>query len=418
MSIEIPEHLRYRAPVPRHNVGDVRSRYREPKQYIDPESYYQASRPAPRKTVAHNFRDVSSRYSQPKNTYRSPSAADAQLIPKTASIHMTDEYLAHKAYARASGVSNVQSHWHVQPNMEHVVSRRMEIEQQQSYERAAQVKEGVLFKVTGKAPDMSFGDLMHKNGVSTPRAQSPARKGAHSVVMNWVENGVPIPGREEILAPKSPRRVKSPEKPIFLTGSHSRPKVSPKYAQEREEKAVRILCENLLSARTRSPPRVAYLPPKYQAPPSPQRHRLSSPSRPRSTANNVMAKSPMRDAARSPLPLRRSESAMGTPMASRGSSVSQPPAQYARVPSQVHPRIEYGEASHRVAQPRGSSPLTHHSAPSVQRAHSPQRHLTNGASDALCINHPGAFTDSALPNGTSDFLPFTSVPPPQLRGRV
>eukprot|EP00744_Colponema_vietnamica_P016663 GILI01023384.1.p1 GENE.GILI01023384.1~~GILI01023384.1.p1 ORF type:complete len:325 (+),score=39.35 GILI01023384.1:73-975(+) len=298
----------------------------------------------------------------------------------------------------------------------------MVVEQKQAEKRHAQVKEGATFRLT-KAPAASFGETLLKRE-SSPEGRlnnSPARRGAHSVVMNWINNGVPIPGTEEAsAAPISPRR-KVDAKPVFLAGQYSRPKVPQKYSQVKEEKAVKQLCETLGAARTSSPPRVAYLPPKNQAPPSPQRQRLSSPSRPRSTANNVMSRSPSRFTPTISAQFNQGRSVSPT-VDGRGSlQVSRRNSIIGGAPRQAEtlavaapaPVKTFGDSQQvgRTISPTrqvggGASALT--TSALLRRSTSPIRQYsqtdTGGSSNFL--------TSSSAHN---DFLPFNTAPPPQIK---
>lgn len=410
MPIDIPEHLRYRAPKPKSTVANISSRYKEPKQYIDPEQFYESIKPPPFRAHSPtnpNFHDVTARYNQEKT--RRVGVEEKPLVAKSESIFMTSEYKSHKHFAKASGVSEVQSHWHELPNMEDVITPRMVVEQKQAQARMAQIKEGSLFKVQ-RSNTTSFGELLKRES-SPPRPSSPSRKSAHSVVMNWVNNGVPIPGTENQTV--SPTRRKASEtKPVFVAGKYSRPKVPQKYAAVKEEKAVIQLCETLSSARTTSPPRVAYLPPKNQLPPSPQRHRLSSPSKPRSVANNVMSRSPSRAAP--PLITAQSTSGRSQSPDTRGSSPVSRRNSIALTNIPVQSAVNVPK-SVKAFEGRSISPTRHVGGGASTLTTSALRRSTSPMRTSQADGDSSAYGLSNSTANRSEFLPFNTAPPPQLR---
>jgi hypothetical protein len=270
----LPDHLRYRAPHVPNSFAHVESRYRNapsPKrQHEAPEQ--RAATPNPR------YSGVTSRFRSPVK--QQPQPPPPEIVRRTESVKMTPEYEHHKRVAAAAGFGNANSKYFESYHQAAAQGQTPRARVQETLRTAGEKKDGIAFKAWSTQAK-TFSDMAHEN----PQMQlwdAPASKsrGRTSVVMNFVNNGIPIPSSR----PVSPARKPSPTRYIGGRpytgaggaggGSFERKPNSPvKQVQRLEDAKVRTLVTTMASARTRSPPRAANVPTvaissKYSATPS------------------------------------------------------------------------------------------------------------------------------------------------------
>lgn len=261
----LPDHLRYRPPTVPNTFEHVESRYRNP-----PSPKRQPEMPTFSPDLAPNtrFAGVESRYRSPQkeDVARSARYQPAELLKRTESVKSTPEYAHHKRVAAAAGFGNAESRYREVftrqesgPTPKDRVNSRLKT--------LAEKKDGVAFKAWSTQAK-TFSDMARENE-QLKRWESPPikSKGKTSVVMDWVDRGVPIPTARK---PSPPRRP-SPEprmgdRPYAGAGgagggAFDRRANSPvKRGTRLEDTKVRTLTSTLATARTSSPPRVAAVP--------------------------------------------------------------------------------------------------------------------------------------------------------------
>ena len=258
--IEIPEHLKYRAPKPQVNFSHVQPRWQEPKMHIDPDQYYAMYKPIEKPSSTLDVVDVPSRWQTPKPAWTPPVPVQ---VPRTQSLLRTPQYVAHKQFASNFGMDRVPSKYFdgAGPPPDHVENKRELVENENQRKLATQTHGEGPFRYK-RNEKSTFSELMPKE---SKRAHSPIRDGSKSVVMAWINKGVPIPGAETVLNPELARQQRSPTR---RTVSPERPwkagrvdgKAPPKPAKVLEDKKIESIATNFRSARTASPPRVAHIP--------------------------------------------------------------------------------------------------------------------------------------------------------------
>ncbi len=268
--IEIPEHLKYRAPVVHVNYSGVQSRYNSPSRSSPTRAKQEQleavrSSPLPPKNPA--YAAVASRF-QAEHRPRSVPSSVPEPLSRKESVRYSQEVqqarkdskLLHRVTSKYFEVFTVSD-----PSGRRGTTPRAAVEEKKKREDKALMKEGTTFKVSiGKNDDF---DSMRKGNVKLNR-QSPQRSkdsNRTSVVMEWVRHGTAIPTDR----PPSPSRrheKHSDGKPFYLPGGagggqFQRTSTSPvRPIAVSIEKHVGAVTDRLRSARTSSPPRVASQP--------------------------------------------------------------------------------------------------------------------------------------------------------------
>lgn len=242
-SIVIPDHLRFKdvRDVPNPYAG-VTSRYRSPPKRAAPADPLQAEREkaAAAKYVNPHFAMVESRYrSPPKSPTVRPSADDVPLS-KSESVRMTKEYVAHKQHSAV--FQHVPSKFFDLYTMQAPpkATRREEIDERLRQQKLSISKEGQVFTpIVGRCRSPTAAEIV----------QPLRKKAGHSVVMEWVRDGVPIPTSRPADPPKP--RVYRKEIPFMAPGgagggSFARRTTSPtRVALASEERLVASVKERL-----------------------------------------------------------------------------------------------------------------------------------------------------------------------------
>ena len=269
--IDIPDHLRYRAPVPTINFSGVSSRYNSPTRAKPSstqanllETLRRAS-PLPPKNPA--YAGVSSRFqSEILRPQTVPMVGPAPLA-KHESVRFSREI------AQARQKSNLQQrvtskffevHTVQGPGATLSATPRAIQEEKKRQENKKVMKEGTAFKVAIGRND-NFDVMRKGNPKLTRQLQSPRKTNAKaSVVMEWVNNGVAIP-RDRAVSP--PQRAQSPSargiRPFYLpggagNGQFERSSTSPvRPIALTIERHVVGVANKMRSATLASPPRVA-----------------------------------------------------------------------------------------------------------------------------------------------------------------
>lgn len=236
-------------------------RWQEPKIHIDPEQYYARYKPIEKPFTTRDVVDVPSRWQEPRPTWREPEPV---RVPKTKSVLETPQYTVHKQFATSLGFGRAPSkYFDVGGIPDHEENKRLMLEEERQRRQATETRGEGPFRYK-HLDKQTFAELMPKE---TKRVVSPARASSKSVVMEWVNKGVPIPGAENVLSAQLARKERSPTRRQATTSPERPwkagrvdPKVPPKPTKIVEDKKVAAVAVNLKSARAASPPRVASLP--------------------------------------------------------------------------------------------------------------------------------------------------------------
>ena len=192
--LDIPARLKYREPTVNVDYSGVHPRYLSP-----PKPRFVDDKPKPNVTPKNpQFAHVESRFRSPPRERMSP--VQEEVIPKSKSIRMTPEYLTHKTQAKE--FRNIPSkyfdvHTSNQPSVAHPqVTPRAVVEARLRQRRNEIQKVGQPFQ---NAFTKSQGPTFEEMGKHNPHYRRleervAAHKGqGHSVVMDWIERGIPIP---------------------------------------------------------------------------------------------------------------------------------------------------------------------------------------------------------------------------------
>lgn len=243
-----------------------------PRKAVDPNAYYrdklESIRPKspPR---SREFQNVESRYRSPPK----PRAPPNDATQRGASPVKREEVEERKRIAAAQGFASISSKFyevHMRPPP--TDTPRVAVEEKLKHQKEEVSKNGQQFRIK-HVKEASFKQMEKSNRELQELWNSPTKRSAHahSIVMSFVNKGMPIPGYEPP-PPKKPEPEPTMGGRVFLGGggagggSFYRRTNSPKKAQAAaEEKKVQQLAEAMSSARTRSPPRVAAIEPRRAA---------------------------------------------------------------------------------------------------------------------------------------------------------
>lgn len=327
--LDIPERLKYREPTVNVDYSGVQPRYLSP-----PKPRYVDDKPRPVTTPKNpQFAHVESRFRSPPRERSSP--VHEEIIPKSKSIKMTPEYLTHKTQAKE--FRHVPSKYFDvytsnQPSVAHPeVTPRAVVEARLKQRRNEISKVGQPFhNAFTKSQGSTFEDIKkHNPQYRRLEERVAAHKGSgHSVVMDWIERGIPIPQAAAANDPKqrannNNSRATSPAgralvrghspKPFYTgggagNGTYTQRATSPLRSSTAREKNLVDSLKNRLQNPSASAPqtiqetvarlsrvRTPTVSPIRMQQPQPQRPN----SRPQATTTTLQRRSPTRNASSS-----------------------------------------------------------------------------------------------------------------------
>lgn len=222
-SIEIPAHLRFREPQVANPYVGVQSRYKSPpKKVLPPQAESHTMRRAT-SPLNSSYANVESRYRSPPKPAPSPSAyqkPEEKPIPKTQSIRITPEYAAIKNPSLMHVPSKFFDMYHMErQNSEPTPKDR--VDQKIRAIKEQTVKQGRAFSPVTGSKSLTFEEIRKTNREDAAAEHPSVAKRytkTHSVVMEWVRHGIPIPSskpQEEV-----PKKCVSlgRDKPFFAPG--------------------------------------------------------------------------------------------------------------------------------------------------------------------------------------------------------
>jgi hypothetical protein len=267
--VEVPEHLKYRPPkVSNPYVVGVQSRYRSPpKKLVNLDNIGENKRGAsPPKNP--QYVHVESRFRSPKQQNLVQLLTDECRLSKMESIRMTEEYMVHKE--ACGSLRHVPSRYfdmYLKAKSDSP-TRREEVYDERRRQHHEVTKSGKPFCVPLHPISGTFSSMASSEAKPLERKKDPTSPSARakSVVMDWVNYGIPIPCRETD-PPKHPVPVPRMGGRPFASaggaggGCFERRLSSPKRpAGQIEDKKIQGLLERMNSLRTSSPPAAASKP--------------------------------------------------------------------------------------------------------------------------------------------------------------